>query len=89
MSFGEDQGALWALVPPLHAAVVALEVVAEEGLRLERLFGAAVGARVPLPVLMVILIVILQRPYIYQDLYVKQLWARAGVVDRNSQLRVG
>ena len=46
MSLGEDQGALWALVPPRHAAVVALEVVAEVGLCPERLVGAALGARV-------------------------------------------
>ena len=67
VSFAEDQWALWALVPPLHAAVVALEVVAKVGKRLERLVGAAVGARVRLHLLMLTLKVLLQAPDIDQD----------------------
>ena len=67
MRFGEDQGALRALVPPRHTTVVTLEVVAEVGRRLERLVGATVGARVLLPLLMLTIVVALQAPAIYQD----------------------
>ena len=67
MCFGEDQRALRALVPPRHAAVVALGVITEIGFSLERLVWTAVGARVPFRTLMLIRVVILQRPSIYQD----------------------
>ena len=67
MCFGEDQRALRALVPLRHAAVVALGVITEIGFSLESLVWAAVGARVPFRTLMLIRVVILQRPSIYQD----------------------
>ena len=67
MCFGEDQRALRTLVPPRLAAVVALGVITEIGFSLERLVWTSVGARVPSRALMLIRVVILQRPSIYQD----------------------
>ena len=67
MCFGEDQRALRTLVPPRLAAVVALGVITEIGFSLERLVWTSVGARVPSRTLMLIRVVILQRPSIYQD----------------------
>ena len=67
MCFGEDQRALRTLVPLRHAAVVALGVITEIGFSLERLVWTSVGARVPSRTLMLIRVVIFQRPSIYQD----------------------